>query len=249
MYDYANEGMEVAGMFGVLAVVLVVYLVILGLLLANYIVNSLALYTIADRRRISNPWLAWIPYGNLWIIGSIVDCHDRQKGGEKKWRRILLALGLSAVVGIVLMYIFIIVFAVMMALSGEEPELTALLGFLIPLYVLCFILAMVGTAAGMCQAVCMYKIYEELAPEKSVKYFLLYLLVPLAGPICLMKCRNSEAGIPPEPRPFYYPPYDASIPPFRAPMEYAPTPAEESTPAPIAEPVPEAPAEEPKNEE
>ena len=39
-----------------------------------------------------------------------------------------------------------------------------------------------------CYYVCIYKVFEETAPEKAVKYLLLSVLVPLAFGICLMNC-------------------------------------------------------------
>ena len=41
--------------------------------IAAYVLTSWALYTIADRRGIKNPWLSWIPVVNCWIIGSLSD--------------------------------------------------------------------------------------------------------------------------------------------------------------------------------
>ena len=40
---------------------------------ACYVLEALSLYTIAQRRGIRKPWLAWIPVVNVWIVGSISD--------------------------------------------------------------------------------------------------------------------------------------------------------------------------------
>ena len=39
--------------------------------LAIYVFTALSLYTIAQRRGLHCPWLAWIPVANLWLMGSL----------------------------------------------------------------------------------------------------------------------------------------------------------------------------------
>lgn len=48
-------------------------LVLFLLPLALYVLNSLGLYTIAKRRGLGSPWLAWLPFGNAWMLGCISD--------------------------------------------------------------------------------------------------------------------------------------------------------------------------------
>ena len=90
---------------GLLLIVLVIYLLAMGLILANYIMTSLALYKIADRRNIPNPWMAWLPFTSDWLIGNIVDDYDGRNGMKRKWRVVLLALALVAVGGFVIFYV------------------------------------------------------------------------------------------------------------------------------------------------
>lgn len=51
-----------------------ILMTILGVLLgiAVYVLTALGLYTIAKNRGMENPWLAWIPIAQLYIIGDIV---------------------------------------------------------------------------------------------------------------------------------------------------------------------------------
>jgi len=46
--------------------------VIIGIGVAAYVLASLGLMKLAENRRIENPWLAWIPFGNLFILGKLV---------------------------------------------------------------------------------------------------------------------------------------------------------------------------------
>lgn len=184
---------ESAGMLalGAIALVLVIYLVAMGLAIANYIMTSLALYKIADRRNIPNPWMAWLPFTSDWLIGNIADDYDERNGIKRKWRVVLLALSLVAVVGIVVVYVALIVGMLIISFQfvNTEPD-ESIIAFIVILYIFLIVMAMIAMAQSFCKTVCMYKIYESTVPEKAVKYLLLYLLVPLAGAICLLKCKD-----------------------------------------------------------
>lgn len=211
-YDYTNtyETVNDGGMIalGVLAIVLIVYFAILALGIANYVMTSLSLHRIAARRQIANPWLAWLPIANNWIIGSIADDYEKQQGRTRKWRTALLILSLIGVGGFILSYIALIVMVIVFAVleTNTEPSVSAILGGVVPFYILLLLAVMLLAAAGYCTAVCVFKIFESTVPEKALKYFLIYLLVPLGGGICLMKCKDKGYSNPAPVYPYYNPP-------------------------------------------
>ena len=186
-YNVNEEQMAVA----VVGILLVVYLVIMGIGLASYIMNAIALQKIASKRLIQNAWLAWIPIANSWLIGSIADEYDEKNGMKRKWRFVLLVLSLISIIGIVAGYIGMIVSMVVMTMQDSvSPELTDMIGVFVGAYAFFILAAIVATALSMCTMICLYKIFESTVPEKAVKYLLVSLLVPLGQSICLMLCRN-----------------------------------------------------------
>lgn len=58
-----------------------------GLALASYALLAWGLYTIAQRRGINKPWLAWIPVANLWILGCVSDQYRQVALGQVKVKR------------------------------------------------------------------------------------------------------------------------------------------------------------------
>jgi uncharacterized membrane protein YecN with MAPEG domain len=74
---YYNElpvtGMDEEVLATVMAILLGVLGVVLVFSLIFWIISALSLQSIARRRGIRNAWLAWIPVGNQWILGSIAD--------------------------------------------------------------------------------------------------------------------------------------------------------------------------------
>ena len=88
--------------------------------IAAYVLQSLGLYTIANRRGISNPWLAWLPVGNMWILGSIADQY--QYAANHKVRNRRNALLTMTVILLALCCIFVMIFLSMFfALGSSRP--------------------------------------------------------------------------------------------------------------------------------
>ena len=175
---------------GTIIGLVIFYLAVLGLGLASYILSSLALYTMAKRRRISKPWLSWIPVANLWIIGCLTDDVDELKTGiKRKWRSVLLTLSIIVVGTVIVMYISIIVLILSIGQYYYYDVATTVL-FSTLYYVFTIILMVAAITLEVVTDICLYKIFEWAKPEKAVKYLLLSLLIPLADAICLMKCKD-----------------------------------------------------------
>ena len=68
-------------------------LIALACSVAMYIFQSMGLYTIAKRRGIHHPGLAWVPVANMWILGSISDQYQYVvKRKIRNRRKVLLGL-------------------------------------------------------------------------------------------------------------------------------------------------------------
>lgn len=214
---------------GVVIILLFVYLVILGIGIASYILQSLALHTLSKRRGIANPWLAWLPFGNYWIIGSLARDYDRQKGIHRRWDTTLLILSLVGFALFLVAYIALIVFVIVNAVNNDiyaeaynEVFISNMFGSLLVFYVL-LIVALVGMMALQALVyVCIYKIFESTVPQESLKYFLIYLLVPFAAPICLFICRNKGYQHP-DPLAYLYAPVNKNYTYCRVPPEQSNT--------------------------
>ena len=76
MFDYPSITPDLQMEFsgdGLFFVFYAVYMLIMaGVSVGTYVFQSLGAYTIAKRRGIRKPWLAWVPVGNLWIFGYVV---------------------------------------------------------------------------------------------------------------------------------------------------------------------------------
>lgn len=172
-------------MFGIGTVF--VYLCCYGLAIAEYVIRSLALYRIAKKREIQNAWLSWIPVGYAWIVGRTTEEIDRERGINRKWGIVLLTVGLVILGLAVLTLIACIAFAVIVLMNELfVDEIGVYMIFV--LYGFIVLLLIPTSLFGALQIVCFYKIFEFNVPEKSLKYMIVSMLVPLGLPLCLLKC-------------------------------------------------------------
>ena len=213
-YDYYDYGMDAAESIGLAGGFLSMFvgfyfLIIFGSIaisLASYILQSLGYYTIANRRGIKNAWLAWIPIGVIWILGSISDQYQYVTKGRTKNRRKLL-LGLS--IGIFVFYILWVIVMIIATAMTMAPTGTGLAFVgLITIFGVLGIFA-IAIASAILQYMCMYDLYRSCNPENSVLFLVLSIVVSWLAPILVFACRNKDLGMPPRRRPNPQPAYTA----------------------------------------
>lgn len=162
--------------------------IILLIVVINYVLSSRALYVLAKRRGINSPCYAWIPVGRDWILGNIVDGFDRKNGNDKKIGKIMFVLSVTAVLVFFVSIILVssIIMTLRYALFIKEVQLV----FSALEILLTFTILTIWVAKKAFVVLCVYKLFESTVPEKSVKYLLVYFIIPFADAICLYKCRN-----------------------------------------------------------
>ena len=69
-----------------------------------YVLLSWGLYAIAKRRGVRKPWLAWVPIGNMWVLGCIADQYRLHARKQKTNRRktLLIINGIVALLALIL---------------------------------------------------------------------------------------------------------------------------------------------------
>lgn len=177
--------------------------------IAAYVLTALALYTIAKRRGIQNPWLSWIPVVNCWIVGSLSDQYRYVVKGEvKNKRKILLTLNIiNAVIGLVLV-ILAVVTAVKTATSmigisvvtggGMNPDmLGTILSALAGVLALCLPMIGITIAIKVIHFMAMYDIYTSCTPKNNVIFLVLSILFSITEPFFLFFTREKDEGMPP----------------------------------------------------
>lgn len=188
---------------------------ILGL--ALYVLNALGLYAIAQRRGISSPWLAWIPFGNAWILGSIADGYQRAvKNKTTARRKVLLGLEIAtAVAGIIMMIAMVgmavdlvmewgLDFETSMNTAESDAFALAILQFAGKTVGLGFLVSVIAIVCAVFSYMSYYDLFRSCNPDSAVLYLVLSILFSFLGSVFVFLSRNADGGMPqpqPEPQP------------------------------------------------
>ena len=196
--------MEETGLEFMLGFYLIYFLVMLAISVGTYILQSLGMYTIAKRREIKNPWLAWIPLGSSWILGCISDQYRYvSKGQVKNKRKVMLVLTILASL---LMVVFFALFgAVMVQAIAYDDTMFAvnhaaemnLLGSVAGMLGVSLIMSGLAIALTVFQYMALYDLFCSCEPKNGTLYLVLSIFVNITLPIFVFLCRNKDEGMPP----------------------------------------------------
>lgn len=174
-----------------------------ALCLGGYVLQSLALHSIARRRCIRHPWLAWVPVGDIWILGSISDQYQyvvkRQICNKRK---VMLWLGIAAVAATLLMV------ALLAGVIGSTVDFSMgyqsagqlagdLVGGLFGIGSAVVAICGLAVALMVFRCICLYDLYRSCNPSKKILYLLLSIFFDFLQPVFMFLCRNKELGMPP----------------------------------------------------
>ena len=135
-----------------------------------YVFESLSLFTIAKRRGIPNYGLAWVPIGNMWIIGKLADQYDNYvKGRNMKLAGLLLGFGAGA--------------------AG-----LALIGGLAYIFILMPLAYLALIALIVFEFIALYKIYHAASPDSAVVLLVLSIFFSVIIPFVLFAFRKKDEG-------------------------------------------------------
>lgn len=204
MFEELFEEMEIFGAAGmvIFALYMAILLGSLAFSLLSYILQSVAYHSIAKRRGIRNGWLAWIPVGNLWIIGSISDQYQYLvKGKIKNRRKLLIGLYVGILV-LDLLFTIVMLLASVFAIETGDSGLIMLLSVFSALLVMA-----VAVAVSIIQYMCLYDLFRSCNPGTAVIFLLLTIFISFVGPFLIFASRKKDLGMPPKkqpaPRPVY----------------------------------------------
>ncbi len=178
------EGMGAGVLGAFFAIYVLVILACFAFALVTYVLHSAGLHTVANRRGIRHGWLAWLPIGKLWVLGSISDQYQYVvKGKIKNRRRQLLLLQ----VGLIALYIVWFLCFLATMISGRA----------VPGFLLCLLaIAVFPVIQTVLQYMAYYDLYRSCEPESSVLYLILSILFSVTLPFFVFFCRKKDNGMP-----------------------------------------------------
>lgn len=213
-YSYETDISSMEELEAVLPLIAGVYGVILlfaaAIGITFYVLQSLSLYSIAKRRGLNKPWLAWIPVGSEWMIGSISDQYRYVTKNEVRSRRkLLMILSLVSVVlscmvtgSAVSMLVNIFSSIDVLDYMSETEVISMILGPTLSVMGFSSILMIIAIVQMVFRYICMYDLFKSCDPANGVGYLVgsivgAVLLGNILEPIFLMVVRKKDLGMPP----------------------------------------------------
>ena len=174
-----------------------------GFAILLYVFRSMGVYSIAKRRELKNPWFAWIPVVDQYLLGSLSDQYQYVvKGKVRNKRKWLLGLNI-AMAALYTVFVCVLIGTIvkltgnaMDGFSEAKMEMMALRSMLsllagsVPVLV-------VSIAAKVIRYVALYDVYTSVDPKNNVLFIVLNILFPVTEPFFLFFSRKKDDGMPP----------------------------------------------------
>ncbi len=169
--------------------------------IVSYVLTSWAVYTIACRRGLRKPWLAWVPVANVWLLGSLSDQYQYVVRGrntaKRKWLLSLSILKCALTTAIVVLGIGVIFTAFTGYYHHNSSMAAGLMGQAIALAGVCLPLTGTAIAYAVIYYMALYDVYKSLDPANCALFLVLSIPFGFLKPFFLFFNRDKEAGMPP----------------------------------------------------
>lgn len=212
---------------GMLEMILMVYggflLLTLAFAVVSYVLHSVGLYTIARRRRIPRPWLAFLPIGGNWILGSISDRYQFVRNKRFRNRKKLLACMeilvyvLEAAIGfaftslLVNMQTITVQYLVpirtyfgklvyqnqTVVLPPREENILAAEQLILALIFAMFLMSLIYM---IFRYLAYHDYFASCRPDLKVVFLVLSILIPVTLPFFVFACRKHDKGLEEQPK-------------------------------------------------
>jgi len=174
--DAMATGMDMEFLSYFLIVYLVGMLIALVYSVVVYVLQSVGMYTIANRRGIHNPWLAWIPVANMWTLGSISDQYQYvAKGKVRNRRKTLLGLNIAMVAIMIPFFISFVSFTATAAsiTAMGQPDLSEIMGPMLAVAGLGWVMMILAIVATVFTYIAYYDLFASCNPENAAMFLVL----------------------------------------------------------------------------
>ena len=151
--------------------------------LFNYVATGVSLFRMMDKTGVSNPWMAWVPFCNVYALGDLADTYNllcegkATRYGKRTLTWFIVAVALSQ--------------PTLLVLYAMNPEAS------VPtdLWLLLAGLAAAATVCSVFYFISLYKIYR-LFTEDATGLLVLSILIGAAVPFILLYLSRRDPRLP-----------------------------------------------------
>ncbi len=188
-------------LLGVANALIALYVLGIVICILQYVLQSLGTYTIAKRRGIAKPWLAWIPVLNVWTLGSIGDQYQSFSNGKNTNRRKWL-LGLAIASAVLIIVLSVAAVQAVTAMIASAPNLSEMSDQQIAKIILPMVSKLIEVGVFVfaisitnyvIRCIALYSLYSSCGTRNSVMYLVLGILFPIATPFFIFASNGKTA--------------------------------------------------------
>ena len=196
-FEYAlPDAMGGAAAGIITGIFLMVYFLAMAFSVASYVLTAVGMYRIAKRRGIHHAWLAWIPVGSNWLLGSISDHYQYvAKQKNTKRRKVLLTLSLI-LMGATLA--FAACTAAMVIAAGSTTDDTGMFVAMTLMVVSYLVVMGLSIAVTVVSYIACYDLFRSCKPGNAVLFLILSVIFNVTLPFFIFFISNSDEGMPPK---------------------------------------------------
>lgn len=164
--------------------------------LIMYIFEAIGLYSVAKRRGLKHPFMAWIPYTNTYLFGKAAEQYETAvKGKSKNYKAILLSLS------IILTAVTVLFSVVIYALSNSIVYLAQDCAYnsdaivlIISLILLYIAMLVVSVIYSVFYFIALHKIYRSFSTKSSTLLLIFSIIFPVIVPFVIFASRKKDDG-------------------------------------------------------
>ena len=181
-----------------LSVLCVISVIVTVFALIMYIFEAIGLYSVAKRRGLKHPFMAWIPYTNTYLFGKTAEQYETAvKGKSKNYKAILLSLSIILTAVSVLFSVVIYALSnsiVYLALAQDcayNSDATVLIISLILLYIAMLVVSVIYSVFYF---IALHKIYRSFSTKSSTLLLIFSIIFPVIVPFVIFASRKKDDG-------------------------------------------------------
>ena len=173
------------------------YMFVFAVSLATYLLQAFAIFKMAKNMGYNNPWLAFIPFANVYMFGKVAETYIKSDGRPSaKFSKILLTLQIILMAILVLLVVLIVMILFIEATGtyflSPEIETLAASAMVLPLILAIFAMLGVAIAYAIINYVALWRIFALYNYKNATLFLVLTLFVGVLTPIFLFVLRNKE---------------------------------------------------------
>ena len=185
------EMIEDVGMI-IFGVLFIIFAVIGVISLVLWIFQAIGLQAIAKKNNIKNAWLAWLPIGDLWILGKISDTR-KTFWKIKDTGKMFVILSLVQVISVIVYIVGVVVLTISSISSGELLD-NAIFSFMSKssFELMDFFIGVSSGLIILLKIWSLYNVYYKYKEEKVIGLLICSIIFSFIIPFVLFSFRKKE---------------------------------------------------------